>query len=734
MTEYGLTARVESIGLLAELFQQIGDDPATIGIIEDRCFQPDAWLNIGQVLLRPSQPEPGMEKPRTIRAAIRNGFFEWHCPRAESLVMEAFRKLGLEDGEREDQRNKARRGLEGIVGAACRVGLLHPVFDSESVRLMPFRRPTTVVADTSAIVQGGLDFVVRFLYPMARVKVPAIAHMELLNAADNYLSLRRKAPQNSAGRILAEHAFSQGGQRVLLRLELQTDTEIERGRLGADPLRGIVQPGSDAEDRSLGLSVVQRSFADRLIFETARQHSGQASPDHPVLVLTCDQGLARMTISEGMQPLFFDANKLSAVDGRILTGTAFHPFTGHLYGVCLADLLWELAVTFGAARLAHAPSGCLIEVSAIGADLPWKPYHAKDDLLWVRNEGLATGESPSGGPVAVEGRRSILQPTSEEPSVSGVVVEHTAEPAPSEPASTAGGQVVSRSESKGQSSQAVVTETRAGQEPKRAVAGDRRARLYTGFYKFSPARMLALVRALHERTEVRATVAMAALGTTSASQLEDYRNFLVSGGFVTGDARRMVKTEELDRLWFALKALDRAEIGRQLRGVPSFARFIEHIIGGAVSGEKVPSRSIPTYRTLAEIAGLAATIPDERIYATFSDPSPSEFAEMALSVYENLPSTSDEYVLTGEWLEGLIKGHGIHPLVSRQRLEEARAEGLIQRYAEGSTPDTRFGRHSLSVLELEAGLPVIRAVGLYEGGFLIPGRGSVTIKLKKGDR
>lgn len=133
-------------------------------------------------------------------------------------------------------RNKLKRGLDGVFSAACRVGLIHPVFDSDTLAAMPFRRPTTVVTDTSAIVQGGLDFVVRFLYPMARVKVPAIAHMELLNACDNYLSLRRgKLAKPAPGRIVLEHALSQGGQRALLRLELQTDTEIERGRLGADP-------------------------------------------------------------------------------------------------------------------------------------------------------------------------------------------------------------------------------------------------------------------------------------------------------------------------------------------------------------------------------------------------------------------------------------------------------------------------------------------------------------------
>jgi len=81
---------------------------------------------------------------------------------------------------------KLCRGLDGVAHCACRVGLNHPVIDAGNLASMPFRTPTTIVADTSAIVQGGLDFAVRFLYPMARIKIPAIAHMELLNATDNF--------------------------------------------------------------------------------------------------------------------------------------------------------------------------------------------------------------------------------------------------------------------------------------------------------------------------------------------------------------------------------------------------------------------------------------------------------------------------------------------------------------------------------------------------------------------
>ena len=84
---------------------------------------------------------------------------------------------------------------------------------------MPFRRSTTIVADTSGALQGGLDFVARHLHPAARVKVPAIVQMEIVNFADRFLSGRR-ATRTRPTDLLIDHLLSQGGQRVLLRLEL----------------------------------------------------------------------------------------------------------------------------------------------------------------------------------------------------------------------------------------------------------------------------------------------------------------------------------------------------------------------------------------------------------------------------------------------------------------------------------------------------------------------------------
>ncbi len=252
---------------------------------------------------------------------------------------------------------------------------------------MPPRRPITIVPDTSAVSQGALDFVARFSAPWARIKVPAIVHMEIINSADNYFKARRGSKGGHGYRVAAlkDHILSQGSQRTLLRLEFQPDTEIDRGDLGADPLRGIVVQTSDPEDKALGLQEIVRSFADRLIVETARRFANQVRPDHPLALLTSDQGMARMALAEGMGVLFFQARSSPIPWGRTLTGSLYHPFDrNELFILSLADVLWELAVSFGLLRIRNERTGASLTLWGIGGSdkVTWQPSHVKDDLLW----------------------------------------------------------------------------------------------------------------------------------------------------------------------------------------------------------------------------------------------------------------------------------------------------------------------------------------------------------------
>jgi hypothetical protein len=702
MSPYKLSAKTEAAARLASFFAFAQNAEVRLAIQEDKCFKENSWMDLGTLKLQPGEAEPGYDRASAFRSAVEYGFYEWHCTLEDRLVTKGRELLSIadDDPKLEEQTAKLARGLDGIAHCACRVGLIHPVIDAGTLSSMPFRTPTTIVADTSAIVQGGLDFAVRFLYPMARIKIPAIAHMELLKATDNFFRLRRKLQKGASARMFLEHALSQGGQRALLRLELQTDTEIERGRLGADPLRGVVQVGSDAEDRNLNLSVVQRSFADRLIFETARQHFAQSNQDHPVAVMTCDQGLARMTIAEGMQPLFFEAVKVERISDRILTGSQFHPFAGNIYAVPLTAFLWELAVTFGTASLTCESKGAQFEVSAIGSNLPWKPYHAREDLLWTRDSGFPNMTEPTqpGGKMPV-------------PQVIGTGVA---------PKATAG--------------------KRSKQPPPGAEQGGvakQHSRQYSGSYKFSPTRLLKLLEALSDRVTLTTSQALTVLDLKSKSQLEDYRNFLASGNFIDASGATLAKTSVLDDLWRALIIGDYSKAADLMLNVPSFRRFMDAVKAGSATSEEsysVGQRSLATYIAIAELFTVAMAIPDDRIYPTLNHPKPVEFAEFALKAYSALSPGAEDYVLTGSWLEALVREFGIHPVIAKNRLEEAQIGGYLQRYTEGSTPETGYGKHALYVLEMKNGKPVVRRVALFEGDFLIPGKSSVSIRLARGSQ
>ena len=258
--------------------------------------------------------------------ALRLGFFEWSIPSQSDLAGEIESVLATtRKGLTASQRKKIFDATKTVVHIAMRCGLAHPVFGASMLGRMQSRRPLSIVVDTNAVLQGGLDFFARHVTPRARMKVPALVHMEILNFCERYFSQRHKESYTS--HMLMDHLNGQSGQRVLLRLETDQGVEFERPRLGADPLRGVVTPDSDAEDKNLGSQKIQRSFADRLILETAVQHRDQVGLEHPVMLLTSDQGLARMAIAESIQPIFFDSNAVSQLFGERLSGIGFVPFS-----------------------------------------------------------------------------------------------------------------------------------------------------------------------------------------------------------------------------------------------------------------------------------------------------------------------------------------------------------------------------------------------------------------------
>jgi transposase-like protein len=227
---------------------------------------------------------------------------------------------------------------------------------------------------------------------------------------------------------------------------------------------------------------------------------------------------------------------------------------------------------------------------------------------------------------------------------------------------------------------------------------------------------------------------MRLVGLSTVKRYADLRNFLLAGEFVEKDDKALIKLPSIDQLIDALKVLDACRMNDLFLRVPSYSEFIrELVISVPTPSQDVKSiarSAVPTYTSLAEMSCAALQIAGEGIVPTPTSPVPREFVGFALECYGRLRN-GEPYVLTGKWLEELAKSHGIHPVITRQRLNEAREAGLIKRYTEGSTPETQYERHQMTVLEKQQGVPAVRTLNLYHGDFLIPGKASVSIRLEE---
>ncbi|MDP8239456.1 MAG: hypothetical protein P9X24_10235 [Candidatus Hatepunaea meridiana] len=703
MNDPTLLSQTEAVKVLAKFFKETQNREADLSIHEDICFPSDEWLHIGSIKLHPRFIDASEEQITPLETALRFGFFDCACRKSED-VTEGIKKL-LKDKFRSDlnaedwnkAENNIQYSLDEIARAVVRTGLINPVLDALTLELLPFRRPTTLVVDTSAVLHGGLDFAVRFLCPSARIKIPAVVQMEILNSSDNYFRLRRtsKHKLSSLSRALYEHAKSQGGQRAIIRLELQTDTEIERTKQGSDPLRGVIR--ADEEEKSLGLERMQRSFADRLIFETTRDQLEYLPPDHRVMLMTCDQGLARMSLSEGIQPFFFMATKYSQISGQIFTGTNFHPFSDEMFSVSLTSLLWELAVTFGSARLVTKDGKGKFEIYAIGKDIVWQPFHSIQDLLWVDYQ--------------IPSRETQLE---------------KAEPAERE---TIKREVQATKERKAPEIAIVKTKRESIKKVKKKITS-----LKSGSYSISFATLLQLIEALQSKQSLAWNDCYDLLSIRSEKHLDEYRRFLLAGDFI-GEQEGIIKLKDnFYNFWNNLIALNLNEVAISLRKIESFNRFINYLSKNRPTNKQddlpIGKKAFTSYIILAEICGLALKIPEQGVFSTLKQPSPSNFAQMAWSTYQKLRKGED-YILTGDWFEELASHYSVHPWHAKHLLEQTRGLGLLERFVEGSTPETRFEKHALNIIEVIDGRPLVRKIKLYHGDFLISGSASVSLRIEK---
>ena len=199
MTRTTLTPPHGAVDELAYLFQE--QRSCIVSVREDRAFPASDFLPLGSITLFP----PG-SRLEDYTKAVRYGHFEWRTPSLVDVTADLGALLNVTTAPAPARNSKLRptdelsRILDSVGALAVRLGLNHPIFDPHALEAMPFRRPITVVSDTSGVLQGGLSFVSRYLYPAARVKVPAIVQMEIVNLARPQDSKLR--PTDELSRIL----------------------------------------------------------------------------------------------------------------------------------------------------------------------------------------------------------------------------------------------------------------------------------------------------------------------------------------------------------------------------------------------------------------------------------------------------------------------------------------------------------------------------------------------------
>ncbi|MGO6682012.1 hypothetical protein [Rhizobium leguminosarum] len=686
MNAHVLKSPREAERVLAELFSH--GTRCELFVREDKAFINDGWLNLGELTLH---PESASDKAALLDG-VRRGAFDWRVSDCQQVESDLVTLLGIED--RTKSGAKLRRIIDSIAAIGVRGGLIYPQFDPHALEMMPFRRSTTVVADTSGAIQGGLDFVARHLHPAARIKIPAIVQMEIVNFADRFLSCRRATRTRKAD-LLIDHLRSQGGQRVLLRLELSADTEIERTFLLGDPLRSAFQKDADPELSELNLSVEIKGYADRLILEAARQHQAQANFGHKVQLLTSDQGLARMALAEGIAPLYFSSVVGADFLGKSVTGVTISPFTGSIREIPLTSVLWEFATAFGSVKLASQGHQNFLEISAFGEALAWSPYQSHGDLLWCNG-------------ISIDGS---LQANIEQVTVLGTDTSQLEEEIPAEGAT--------------------VSETAQQTHVKDVISRDTSSPKPT-ILRPNVEKLFLLIDALDDRQKLSEEDALKIIGAKSPGGLDEYRRFLVSGGLVKIQSGEWQPEAGIKPLAIALRAQDAVSVRECLLSVPSFKMVVDNLVAlpiGTPLPTAVMKRGLTTYTVLAECTLVGVMLYEKGIFPTLIEPSLTDFAKIAQARFKEIDK-GDGLVATGAWLEALVEKDGIHPETAKRLLSDASAKGLLRRTTEGSTLETSFDKHILHVLRQKNGKPEVREIHLYRGDYLIPDKSSVSLHIE----
>ena len=239
--------------------------------------------------------------------------------------------------------------------------------------------------------------------------------------------------------------------------------------------------------------------------------------------------------------------------------------------------------------------------------------------------------------------------------------------------------------------------------------------------------MLRLICALDDLQAMNEGQVGELLAAGSRRTRDEYRRFLESADLISRTHDNWQARSGLRGLSAALRNERVEDVREALRKVPSFASFaaeVEQVEIGRVLDLSGVGRGKATYRILGEMTLLCAGG-----YPTPARPEAAAFAPIAAHRFTELDG-GEGLVATGAWLESLIQKDGIHPEVARRRLDEASARGFLRRVTEGSTRQVRFRDRVVHVLRVHSGVPVATPIHLYRGDYLIPGKGSVSLRVE----
>jgi hypothetical protein len=249
--------------------------------------------------------------------------------------------------------------------------------------------------------------------------------------------------------------------------------------------------------------------------------------------------------------------------------------------------------------------------------------------------------------------------------------------------------------------------------------------------------MLDLIGSLAGRYSLTHSELSDLLDVRSPKTSQRYVRFLQSGQLATEVDDHIESTDNLRKLWQAILELDMSSIHELLIAVPSYSNFCYVVYRARqldADSKEIPigKKALPEYIAIGEMAGAILSIPGEGIVATDNAPDVSDFAQFAIECYNEVSHRTDEWILTGAWLECLALRFAIHPVRARTLLSESKGKGILSFFLEGSTPDNRFQEHSMIELKLVQGRPTLQKIYLYRGDFISPGTAGVRIKIRMG--